>query len=62
MQILSSLQADHRPRLVRGDCGFGNKTFIRELEEVGQPYLFKLKRTPGGEVFAEPLVQQRGVD
>ena len=37
------LQADYRFRLVSGDCGFDNEPLIRELEEVGQPYLFKLK-------------------
>ena len=60
MQILSGLQADHRPRLVRGDCGFGNEPFIRELEEVGQPYLFKLKRTPGVKSLLNRLFSKEG--
>jgi hypothetical protein len=33
--------------LVRGDCGFGNEPFIRELEDRGQGYLFKLRQTKG---------------
>ena len=46
-QVLDKLQAQQRPALVRGDCGFGNEPFIAELEQRDQPYLFKLKQTPG---------------
>lgn len=45
--ILDKLPAEQRPALVRGDCGFGNEPFIIELEEQGQPYLFKLRQTQG---------------
>ena len=39
MQAFSGLKEDHRLLLFREGCGFGNKPFIQELEEVGQPYL-----------------------
>lgn len=45
--VLDQLQPPQRPALVRGDCGFGNEPFILALEERKQPYLFKLKQTPG---------------
>jgi hypothetical protein len=45
MQVLGQLSPEQRPKLVRGDCGFGNEPFIAELEEDKQPYLFKLKRS-----------------
>lgn len=47
IHLLEQLPPDQRPTLVRGDCGFGNEPFIAELEERSQPYLFKLKQTPG---------------
>jgi Transposase DDE domain group 1 len=47
MGVLDKLEARQRPALVRGDCGFGNEPFIAELEERGQPYLFKLRQTAG---------------
>jgi hypothetical protein len=45
--ILDSLSPQQLPALVRGDCGFGNEPFIAELENRGQPYLFKLRQTGG---------------
>jgi hypothetical protein len=45
--VLDSLQPEQKPALVRGDCGFGNEPFIRELEDRGQAYLFKLRQTKG---------------
>jgi len=47
MGVLDKLATQQRPALVRGDCGFGNEPFIAELEERGQPYLFKLRQTAG---------------
>lgn len=47
MGVLDKLEPQQRPALVRGDCGFGNEPFIAELEEQGQPYLFKLRQTAG---------------
>lgn len=47
MGVLDKLEPQQHPALVRGDCGFGNEPFIAELEERGQPYLFKLRQTAG---------------
>jgi len=47
MHVLGQLRAEQAPKLVRGDCGFGNEPFIAELEACNQPYLFKLKQTTG---------------
>ncbi len=41
--VLDSLSREQLPALVRGDCGYGNEPFIGELEDRGQPYLFKLR-------------------
>jgi hypothetical protein len=47
ISILDALPPAHPPKLVRGDCAFGNEPFIAELEERQQPYLFKLRQTKG---------------
>ena len=43
LKILDALPPERRPKMVRGDCGFGSDTFMGPLEERGQPYLFKLR-------------------
>ena len=45
--ILKALAPEQRPRLVRGDNAFGNEPVMIELEAIGQPYLFKLRQSPG---------------
>src|SRR6516225_4638351 len=37
--------ADHRPALVRGDCGYGNEGILTVLEARSQPYLLRLRQT-----------------
>ena len=44
-RLLEELPPEQRPFLVRGDCGFGNDTVLREMEARQQPYLFKLKQS-----------------
>ena len=41
--------ATHRPRLLRGDGAFGNENFMTECEGPPhlQPYLFRLRQSPG---------------
>ena len=46
-RLLDRLAEGQRPYLVRGDCGFGNDPVMRELEQRGQHYLFKLRLTAG---------------
>jgi len=45
LDILTRLPPHQRPQLVRSDCAFGNETIMRELEQIEQPYLFKLKQS-----------------
>ncbi|MCD6027763.1 MAG: transposase family protein [Solimicrobium sp.] len=54
MAILERLLPHQRPKLVRADCAFGNETLMKELEEIDQPYLFKLKQS----VNVKKLVQK----
>jgi hypothetical protein len=45
--LLERMPVAQRPRLVRGDCDFGNEGIMAELEALGQPYLFKLRKSAG---------------
>ncbi|MDH4216153.1 MAG: transposase [Gallionella sp.] len=45
--LLEGLPPDKRPRLVRGDCAFGNETVMGEMESIDQAYLFKLRQSAG---------------
>lgn len=45
LKILDDLPATRKPKLVRGDCAFGNNPLMNALEAREQPYLFKLKLT-----------------
>lgn len=45
--LIERLPVGQRPRLVRGDCDFGNEGIMGELEALGQPYLFKLRKSAG---------------
>jgi hypothetical protein len=43
LRLLDELPAHHKPKMVRGDCGFGSEGIMRALEARAQPYLFKLR-------------------
>lgn len=45
IELILRLPEEQRPKLVRGDCGFGNEGVMRQLEDIEQPYLFKLKQS-----------------
>jgi hypothetical protein len=45
--LLQSLPTDQRPKLVRGDSAYGSEGEMLQLEELQQPYLFKLRQTAG---------------
>jgi len=45
--LLAGLPPAQRPALVRGDTAFGNEGVMAALEDLGQPYLFKLRQTAG---------------
>jgi hypothetical protein len=46
-ELLDRLAAPLKPALIRGDANFGNEPVMREAEQRGQPYLFKLRLTKG---------------
>jgi hypothetical protein len=43
LKILDELPLNRKPKMVRGDCGFGSDGIMAALEVRQQPYLFKLK-------------------
>ena len=43
LKILDALPPERRPKMVRGDCGFGSNPIMDPLEDRQQPYLFKLR-------------------
>ncbi len=45
--LIERLPPEQRPTLVRGDNAFGNEQVMAEMEEIEQPYLFKLRQTAG---------------
>ena len=53
--LLKALPVEQRPRLVRGDIAFGVDPVMRELEDMGQAYLFKLKQSAGVKRLIERL-------
>ena len=57
--LLKDLPIAQRPRLVRGDIAFGVNPAMRELEDMKQAYLFKLKQSAGVKRLIERLWRQR---
>jgi len=58
MDFLDSLPRSAWPRLIRGDCNFGNEAMMSSAEERGLPYLFKLRQSVNvkrlvGQVFCQ---------
>ena len=45
LAILRKLSVNQRPTFVRGDCDWGSDRVMKDLEELAQPYLFKLKKS-----------------
>jgi Transposase DDE domain len=60
VQLLDGLPPHRRPRLVRGDCGFGSDTLMRPLEERQQGYLFKLRLSKNVKRHIERLFRESG--
>jgi hypothetical protein len=59
IELICRLPKEQRPKLVRGDCGFGNEGVMCELEDIEQPYLFKLKQTSNVKRLIERQWRQR---
>lgn len=55
ISLLKALPVERRPCLVRGDIAFGVDPVMRELEDMGQAYLFKLKQSAGVKRLIERL-------
>ncbi len=45
-ELLEDLNEASRPRLVRGDCAYGNEELMLACEQHQQGYLFRLRQTP----------------
>ena len=60
LQRLDALPVRHKPKLVRGGCGFGSDGIMRELEARAQPYLFKLRLSKNVKRHIERLFQVSG--
>ena len=57
--LLDRILRDLWPSLLRGDCGFGNEPIMREAEQRGLAYLFKLRLTANVKRMIERLSTQR---
>ena len=60
LALIDGLPADKRPRIVRGDCGFGSNTMMEALEERGLSYLFKLRLSTNVKRLIERVFAQPG--
>ena len=60
LKMLDELPADRRPKMVRGDCGFGSDGIMRELEGRVQPSLFKLRLSKNVKRHIECLFRVSG--
>jgi Transposase DDE domain group 1 len=57
--LLDRIPRDSWPVLLRADAGFGNEAIMREAEQRGLPYLFKLRLTANVKRMIERLSTQR---
>jgi hypothetical protein len=57
--LLDRIPRDSWPTLLRGDMGFGNEPIMREAEQRGLAYLFKLRLTANIKRTIERLSRQR---
>ena len=47
LSLLAQFPDDCKPEFVRGDCDWGADSVMTALEEIKQPYLFKMKKGSG---------------
>ncbi len=45
ISLLNRIPAESKPEFVRGDIGWGTDNVMREMEEINQRYLFKLRKS-----------------
>lgn len=60
LRLLDELPAVKRPRIVRGDCGFGSDRIMAELEAREQRYLFKLRLSKNVKRHIQQLFNDSG--
>ena len=60
LKILDELPLNRKPKIVRGDCGFGTDAMMVALAEREQKYLFKLKLTKNVKRHIERLFREAG--
>ncbi len=58
LQVLDDLPVNRRPKIVRGDRGFGSDTLMRPLEERQQGYVFKLRLSKNVKRLIERLFRE----
>jgi hypothetical protein len=58
MSFLDGLPPQARPRFTRGDCACGNEAGMKEFEDRGYDYLFKMKQTSGVKKLIEKLFRR----
>ena len=59
IEIIDELPPEKRPRLIRGDCAFGNENVLSPLEDRGVGYLFKMKLTQKAKSLTKFLSSSR---
>ena len=57
---VDALPPASRPRLIRGDIGFGNERYLCECEARHLPHLFKLKMSAKVKKLIQQLATQQG--
>lgn len=60
LKILDDLPTNRKPKIVRGDCGFGSDPIMGALDTRQQPYLFKLKLSKNVKRHIERLFWEAG--
>ena len=60
LRCLDQLPAEKRPKLVRGDCGFGSDPVMKGLEERSIPYLFKLRLSKNVKRYIQKIFWAEG--
>ena len=58
--LLDGLAREHRPAVLRADANFGNEPVMRQAEQRGQPYLFKVRLTKGVKRALERAMREQG--
>lgn len=58
-ELLKRLPREHWPSLLRGDRDWGTEANMRQAEQLGVPYLFKLRLTKGTRTLIERLMRGR---